>query len=669
MQGKVLRNTPWSLKARDNELWRQLNETSREVKDVLGLRSVDSALFFVLVRDYLVEIAPIVEGAGIDPHSLVLRAHSDMLEGNVSRSGVRATARRLQAEWKVEGSPFVLFAAFIRDGASPLTAELKSHLDLGVMRKYAQEPRADVVIAGAPSLQLQNRAVSDLPSHEDHLGITPLVQGLHTLLEDPGTSLPLAMAVTAPWGGGKSSLMLQLEDELAFQEGSRTRTWIPIRFDAWKYERGERLWAALGKAIYSQPQEKWNWQERIRFKMRLQWRRAGGLSFFVKGVIVPLVLAIGTVALAVVQDALLGATLLGAVSLLALGNSVTRVLGIVSDPFKRALDQYVERPKYEEQLGFTFEADSDIAELTMLLTEDPGTALAIFIDDLDRCSPTHVVEVVEAINQIFNCDAKRQCVFILGMDRELVAASIEVAYESTIKRLRNKGRADNFGFDFLAKLVQLSVAIPPPGSEDVERLLASMTQQSVDGTEPDRRQVEKFEARISERDPSTVSEVEEIFRDLDQNLLSVKERDALDEAKFRERSKLLGSDSPTVHEAEREVSRFIQSNPREIKRFDNAFRLQLQVANRTPGCALKFDLDDLIALGKWVVLKLRWPALAERLESQPELLKLLEDQFNGLEHGEQAEFGDDPELKRILTEAVERRRVGRLLEHTFLRVS
>ena len=70
------------------------------------------------------------------------------------------------------------------------------------------------------------------------------------------------------------------------------------------------------------------------------------------------------------------------------------------------------------------------------------------------------------------------------------------------------------------------------------------------------------------------------------------------------------------------------SNPRQIKRFDNAFRLQLYVANQDRDCELDFTLDELVALGRWVALRLRWPELAKALDDEPALLGVLEANAN-----------------------------------------
>src|ERR1700753_3687238 len=94
------------------------------------------------------------------------------------------------------------------------------------------------------------------------------------------TALPPSIGLTAPWGGGKSSLMFQLRRALLEPSPGRHRTWIPIRFDAWKFERSERIWAALSRAIYEQSQEQMAWRERIAFKFGLERRRRSLLAFW-----------------------------------------------------------------------------------------------------------------------------------------------------------------------------------------------------------------------------------------------------------------------------------------------------------------------------------------------------------------------------------------------------
>ena len=339
------------------------------------------------------------------------------------------------------------------------------------------------------ALDVQARATSDRPTRTDTLGLKPLVDGLDALLNSEDTTLPLAIAITAPWGAGKSSVMLQLKDRLSEQGNGAAsgyrRRWQTVWLEAWKYEKGERLWAALARAIYEQPYQT-DAKRRGSFVREVAWRRLGGRSF-VAQLAWRLALTIASFASFFFLGWLVGGPNDGvaaglAASLFAVAGQGAEAWKSGSFSFLRSLDVQGSRPNYEDQLGFTSAADRDIGQLIAALTRSPDDAIAIFVDDLDRCSSQHVVEVIEAINQIFHAssassDEERQCVFIMGMDREIVANSIEVAYSKTIESLKadRNPLADEYGYRFLAKIVQMSVAVPEPHQTAIEGLLTLIT--------------------------------------------------------------------------------------------------------------------------------------------------------------------------------------------------
>jgi hypothetical protein len=187
-------------------------------------------------------------------------------------------------------------------------------------------------------------------------------------------------------------------------------------------------------------------------------------------------------------------------------------------------------------------------------------------------------------------------VFVLGLDREVVATSIEVAYQQTVERLTalESPMATDFGFQFLGKLVQLSVAVPRPRPEVLERFMADLDAAAGNPALVVQAAAERVE----------------------------KVQDARD-----------------VSEAEMRTLKLLEANPRQAKRFHNAFRLQVNVA--AAGDA-GLTGEQLVALGRWVALRLRWPALADDLDHDPKLLTLLDAVAN-----EDTETADAPEMKRL----------------------
>ena len=66
----------------------------------------------------------------------------------------------------------------------------------------------------------------------------------------------------------------------------------------------------------------------------------------------------------------------------------------------------------------------------------------------------------------------------------------------------------------------------------------------------------------------------------------------------------------------------LEQNPRQVKRFSNAFRLQLQLVLRSS--SEPFTDDQLKALARWVAIRLRWGELAHAMDEEPALLGALE---------------------------------------------
>jgi hypothetical protein len=87
-------------------------------------------------------------------------------------------------------------------------------------------------------------------------------------------------------------------------------------------------------------------------------------------------------------------------------------------------------------------------------------------------------------------------------------------------------------------------------------------------------------------------------------------------------------DSPRLHDIVRLVAPALDYNPRRVKQFINACRLQAYIAIETgliaeEGTGVPSGLT-FEKLGKFVAITLRWPLLAAHLEDEPDLLERLE---------------------------------------------
>ncbi|MHC3467831.1 P-loop NTPase fold protein [Streptomyces sp. 7R007] len=285
--------------------------------------------------------------------------------------------------------------------------------------------------------------------------------------------------------------------------------WRPtVWFNPWMYQNGEQIWAGLAHEIITQVTERLPLADRERFWLKLnlarvdhsvirrRWYRLLAervlpfVLFWLLTIVVTLVGLVfaqlvgpGRQAIRDISAAALGG---GTVTLLAagvrqgfvfLGKTATGplsalvnrsdVLGsgqrFLGAELKKGFDQLVPDPGYAGRLGFLHLVQTDMKRVLDLIAT-PRRPLVVFVDDLDRCSPSAVTQVIEAIN-LFLAGEFPHCVFVLGMEPGTVAAHVEVAYQDLVKAQRDgrlAGDWSTLGWRFLEKIVQLPLSIPPP---------------------------------------------------------------------------------------------------------------------------------------------------------------------------------------------------------------
>ncbi|KRA30964.1 hypothetical protein ASD81_15810 [Nocardioides sp. Root614] len=480
----------------------------------------------------------------------------------------------------------------------------------------------------------------DRPTAIDRLGQEPLVVGLGRLLDDPCTALPLTIGIGGRWGAGKSSLMLQLAEYLTSPaRSSESRRWFPVRFEAWRYQGRETVWVGLARAIYEQCQGH-RLRERVWFRVRLEVRRRG----FVRSAAAVFVLLIGfglAVSVAGKQFAgdrdLIVDAGFAAAALSALTAAIS-YLGIVGQPFSRALHRSGPAKAFEDFLGVTHQAERDLNCLFRTITPaGQRQAIVVLLDDLDRCLPSTITETLATITEVFAKHDDRAVAFVLGVDLDIVASAVSNSLRdiSTELATLDPRRSAQLSEQYLEKIFQLSVTVSGRPQFNLDRLLFGL--QDADGmvlrgvggtattsTTYDVDLVSSWAARIIAAEPSNPVEatLSGLFAT---GHVSEQDRNAMQRALRGVRAALLSVNSSDVREAELRALRPLSLTPRAIKRFDNAFRLQLQVANSSPNSQLGYSLPELTALAKWVAARMFFPRLVRVLDREPGILGELED--------------------------------------------
>ena len=270
---------------------------------------------------------------------------------------------------------------------------------------------------------------ADNETRIDLLGFDFLVDELLVILRDPRL-LPVTVGVAGDWGSGKSSLIGMAEEALVADP-----KFLTVSFSPWRFEDYEDVKTALMASVISALQERARTDSTFAEKAK---NRLGGL---VKRV-----------------NMLGAAKLAGRLALMSQGADVAPEVARLSDMQLLKPEPHTEEEQDgPDRLHSIGEFRNEFAALMDDL--DDLQALVVFIDDLDRCLPGSIVDTFEAVRLFLHVP---KTAYVIAADQRIVQAAIEDRYPA------NREGDETLGVDYLEKIVQISVNIPPLSEPEAE---------------------------------------------------------------------------------------------------------------------------------------------------------------------------------------------------------
>ncbi|MBA7710582.1 hypothetical protein ES703_119525 [subsurface metagenome] len=312
-------------------------------------------------------------------------------------------------------------------------------------------------------------------------------------------------------------------------------------------------------------------------------------------------------------------------SLIAVAISGWGAFGKVKDffgsPLTIDLKKYMKKPDYVSKISFIERFHKDFEKIVQSYAGNER--VYVFIDDLDRCRVPKAAELMESINLMLSDNPK--LVFIMGMDREKVAAGLVVKHEKLLPYLSSQvevgsgsGRNDTrmrgirYGYSFIEKFIQIPFILPIPSSYDIENMLLEIAGEKERPTEPVKK-IEKPPVEEPEPKPDVPSK-------------ETKEADRAKRKEIRKEVMLkFEGDDKNFRSVVLMVSEAFGNNPRRVKQFVSLFRLRIRTAASTGLIKPEERQLTFVQLGKFVGIGLGWPLFIRDLERNPRLLDKLVD--------------------------------------------
>lgn len=279
----------------------------------------------------------------------------------------------------------------------------------------------------------------------DYLKFDYIIDAVTKIVLDEGLS-PSSIGLYGDWGSGKSSLMKMIEQKLT-QGGDKSI--LCVRFNGWLFEGYEDAKTALCGTILEKIKEKETLDSKIKEKVKQLLDKVDVQKILGKGIRYGL-------------DYLLTGGVLGLTEI-----SISQIT--------KALKSKAETVSEDEITDVlrSFKTESNIRkdiknfqkEFADILKETQIKHLVVFVDELDRCTPETILDVIEAIRLFLFAKGTS---FVIGADQRLIEYAIRTKYKDVV------GNNLDIGKEYMEKVIQYPVNIPALDENEVEKYISCL---------------------------------------------------------------------------------------------------------------------------------------------------------------------------------------------------
>ncbi|HWC49733.1 MAG TPA: P-loop NTPase fold protein [Solirubrobacterales bacterium] len=256
--------------------------------------------------------------------------------------------------------------------------------------------------------------LTDLP-HDEALefNFEEFIETLREFISSVPSNAPFSIRVSGGWGTGKTTLLSRLESALkeeSGQEGSSIQ-YIPVWFDPWKLSSEVEVRNALARCVLKVIENDGSFATNV--KMSIQRKNV----------------------IRMLSERLLSVDADEVDTFYRMDAKVRDTFVEMEELFKKVAEVYLDDPVQQRRL-------------------------VIFVDDLDRCQPSRVREVLEAVKLFFDLP---RLIFVFALDSAQLERAVASEYDLETDEAR----------EYLEKMFQLTITLPRKKSDDLHQYLAA----------------------------------------------------------------------------------------------------------------------------------------------------------------------------------------------------
>ena len=374
---------------------------------------------------------------------------------------------------------------------------------------------------------------------------------------------PLTVGVFGLWGAGKSTLLKLIGEKLKSQDGI-----ICVTINAWMFESYDDAKTAIMEALLQELKEEVPVEETKKklgkLIKRVDWFKLGTKAI---STLAPVVASVAT-----------GNPLPMLLNVTGSAEEIGNTVKNAANSIQSLKDEYWKEEDASNDESTINNIRKFREEFSDALKSDDIKNVVVMIDDLDRCRPERIIEILEVIKLFLSVD---RTTFIIAADENVIKYSIREKYPPM------NGFDVELDKEYIEKIIQLPIYIPELSAKDIQNYLLLLVTQSYLEQESFKHLIDKIfeEKRTISGDVITLEEINKSIGELELNW-----QDGGQTA-FNETAKI-------IDEIREIVASTLKGNPRQAKRFLNTFITKRQLAKIYYG-----DEIDISILAKLLVLQ------------------------------------------------------------------
>jgi hypothetical protein len=243
------------------------------------------------------------------------------------------------------------------------------------------------------------------------------------------------IGIFGDWGTGKTTLMNAIDETLEKNKSDIVR----VRFETWRYEREEQfaLIPLLKTIAFTLPEEE-------KFKNLKQKLKRGAFNFIKKA-----------------------PDIISSFISKHINQETGEVTQGIFDSFKKEFNSKIELLAEVDRDTLYFDGFDDIKkEIEKIRNDTPNFKIVVFIDDLDRCSPTKALEVLESVKVFLGMEG---FIYIIGLSHDIVTKLIDIEYEKNGVK----------GEQYIKKIIQIPITLPKWINSDIIKLVEDLIEKRI----------------------------------------------------------------------------------------------------------------------------------------------------------------------------------------------